>query len=154
MLDGRPILMTYHDNPTWLKPNEAYVVSDVTIDELMGGQMLRRFASTGELIWALKNRSIFFSPDVRVMIHSRIVQPVLDITLLFLGLPLVVARDNRNVFVAIGMCMGLVALFFIVSIACQQLGSNMLISPSMAAWAPLMIFVPAAVGMAGAMWEK
>ena len=59
------------------------------------------------------------------MIHSRILQPFLDITLLFLGLPLVAARDNRNVFVAIGMCMGLVALFFIVAIACQQLGSNL-----------------------------
>ena len=128
-LDGRPVLMTPHDHPDWLKPNEAFVVSDVTVDELTGGTVLRRFASTGELIWALKNHSIYFSPDVRVTIHSRILQPLLDITLLFLGLPLVAARDNRNVFLAIGMCMGLVALFFIVAIACQQLGSNCLISP-------------------------
>ena len=98
------------------------------------------------MIWALKNHSIYFSPDVRVTIHSRILQPLLDITLLFLGLPLVAARDNRNVFVAIGICMGLVALFFIVAIACQQLGAGCLISPALAAWAPLMIFVPAAVG--------
>ena len=90
------------------------MVSDVTVDELTGGTVMRRFASTGELIRALKNHSIYFSPDVRVMIHSRILQPLLDITLLFLGLPLVAARDNRNVFVAIGICMGLVALFFIV----------------------------------------
>ena len=121
--------MTPHDYPDWLKPNEAFVVSDVTVDELTGGMVMRRFASTGELIRALKNHSIYFSPDVRVMIHSRILQPLLDITLLFLGLPLVAARDNRNVFVAIGICMGLVALFFIVAIACQQLGAGCLISP-------------------------
>ena len=48
----------------------------------------------------------------------------------------------------------LVALFFIVAIACQQLGSNCLVSPALAAWAPLMIFVPAAVGMSSAMWER
>jgi lipopolysaccharide export system permease protein len=153
-LDGRTVLMTPHDHPDWLKPNEAFVVTDVTVDELTGGTVLRRFASTGELIWALKNHSIYFSPDVRVMIHSRILQPFLDITLLFLGLPLVAARDNRNVFLAIGMCMGLVALFFIVAIACQQLGSNCLLSPALAAWGPLMIFVPAAVGMSEAMWER
>ena len=101
------------------------MVSDVTVDELTGGTVMQRFASTGELIRALKNHSVYFSPDVRVTIHSRILQPLLDITLLFLGLPLVAARDNRNVFVAIGMCMGLVALFFMVAIACQQLGGEL-----------------------------
>jgi lipopolysaccharide export system permease protein len=154
MQDGRPIFMTPHDYPSWLKPNQAFMVSDVTIDELTPEMKMRSFASTGELIWSLKHRSLYFSPDVRVMIHSRILQPFLDLTLLFLGLPLVVARDNRNVFVAIGMCIALVAGFFLVSIACQQLGANMLISPALAAWAPLMIFVPAAVGMSAAMWER
>ena len=33
-------------------------------------------------------------PDVRVTVHSRVVQPILDVTLLFLGLPLVVARGS------------------------------------------------------------
>ena len=154
MLDGRPVLMTPRDHPDWLKPNEAFVVSEVTVDELTGGMVMERYSSTGELIRALKNRSIYFSPNVRVKIHSRILQPLLDLTLLFLGLPLVAARDNRNVFLAIGMCMGLVAVFFIVGIACQQLGAGCLISPALAAWLPLMIFVPAAVGMSSSMWER
>jgi lipopolysaccharide export system permease protein len=153
-LDGRPVLMTPHDYQQWLKPDEAFMASDVTIGELTGGITVREFASTSELIWGLKHRSIYFSPEARVLIHSRIVQPFLDITLLFLGLPLVVARDNRNVFVAIGMSVGLVGLFFVVNGACQQLGGAMLISPALAAWAPLMVFVPAAVGMGAAMWEK
>jgi lipopolysaccharide export system permease protein len=153
-LDGRPVLITPHDHPEWLKPTEALVVSDVTVDDLTGGLVMRRFASTGELISKLKNHSVYFSPDVRVNIHARILQPLLDLTLLFLGLPLVAARDNRNVFMAIGVCMGLVAFFFIVAIACQQLGANCLIPASLAAWLPLMIFVPAAVGMSSAMWER
>ena len=33
--------------------------------------------------------SLSVDPGIRVAIHSRIVQPLLDITLLFLGLPLV-----------------------------------------------------------------
>ncbi len=151
-LDGRYVLLTPHDYPQWLKPTEAFVVSNVTVDELTGGKLMQ-FASTGELIRALKGHS-FFSPELRVTIHTRILQALLDITLLFLGLPLVAARDNRNVFVAIGACMGLVALFKMVEIACQQLGGICLISPSLAAWAPLMIFVPAAVAMSSAMWER
>jgi lipopolysaccharide export system permease protein len=154
LLDGRPVLMTPHDYPDWLKPDEAFVVSDVTVDELTGGTIMRQFASTGELISALKNQNIYFSPDLRVMIHVRILQPLLDITLLFLGLPLVAARDNRNVFVAIGTCNGLVALFYMVAIVCQRLGADLWISPALAAWGPLMIFVPAAVGMSSAMWER
>ncbi len=154
MLDGRQILITPHDRPDWLQPNQAFVVSDVTVDELTGNQMLKQFASTGELIRAMRSRSVYFSADIRVLIHARIVQPLLDITLLFLGLPLVVARDNRNVFVAIGACMGIVAVFFLVSIGCQQLGASCLIGAATAAWAPLMLFVPAAAGMSSAMWER
>ena len=55
-------------------------------------------------------------------IHSRIVQPLLDMTLLFLGLPLVVSRESRNVFMAIGLCMGVVTVFLLVVIGFQQLG--------------------------------
>ena len=49
--------------------------------------------------------------DVRVAIHSRVTQPLLDITLLFLGLPLVLSRENRNMYLAIGMCVGVVIAF-------------------------------------------
>ncbi len=153
-LGDRLVLITPHDHPEWLRPNEAFVVSEVTVDELTGSKVLLQFASTGELIRALRNQSIYYSPDVRVTIHSRILQPFLDLTLLLLGLPLVAARDNRNVFVAIGLCVGLVALFYIASMACEKLGGNCLLSPALAAWAPLMIFVPAAVGMSSAMWER
>ena len=132
-LGDRLVLITPHDHPEWLKPNEGFVVSDVTVDDLTGSKVLLEFASTGELMRALRNHNIFYSPDVRVTIHSRILQPFLDITLLLLGLPLVAARDNRNVFVAIGLCVGLVALFYIVSIACQKLGGGCLISPC---WPP------------------
>ena len=81
------------------------------------------------------------------------VQPLLDITLLFLGLPLVVRKDTRNVFIAIGLCGAVVSAFTLIVLAFQHLGSILVIPPALAAWAPLMIFVPVAVGMAHAMCE-
>lgn len=153
-LEGRPVLITPRDAPGWLQADQCFVVSDLTEDQLNGGKAFRSFASTGELIWALRNRSLDYGADIRVTIHSRIVQPILDITLLFLGLPLVVSRDSRNVFIAIGLCLVVVTIFLLVSIGMQQLGAGALISPALAAWAPLLLFAPAAVGIGETMWRR
>jgi lipopolysaccharide export system permease protein len=81
------------------------------------------------------------------MVHSRLVQPLSDVCLLFLGLPLVLQKENRNIFSAIAMCFGLTVIFLIVGMACQYLGAIVLIRPSLAAWLPLMIFIPTATFM-------
>ena len=141
------IVFTPKDAAAWLKPDECFVASEVNFEQLTGGNRFRQFSSTRQLILGLSNPSLDFGADVRVTIHSRIVQPVLDITLLLLGLPLVLARENRNIFLAIGLCLGLVTMFMMVIIACQYLGGIYLLSPALAAWLPLMIFLPAAVGM-------
>jgi lipopolysaccharide export system permease protein len=116
-------------------------------EQLCGGAAFRQFSSTGSLIRALYNPSLDFGADIRVAIHSRIVQPLADLTLLFLGLPLVIQRENRNVFAAIGLCALLAGGFFVVSIIFQQLGSAYYIPPALGAWGPLLLFVPLAAFM-------
>jgi lipopolysaccharide export system permease protein len=144
---GEPAVITPHDAP-WLKPNECYVVSGVEFGQLLDAASWRQYSSTWDLIQGLYNRSLDFGADVRVTIHSRLVQPVLDVALLFLGVPLVLRQANRNVFVAIGLCIGVVILFLLVVTGCHYLGTSILISPVMAVWAPLFLFVPLAVWMA------
>jgi lipopolysaccharide export system permease protein len=99
------------------------------------------------LIRGLRNRSLDYGAGERMVIHARMVQPLLDMTLLFLGLPLVLSRSNRNVFLAIGMCLALVVAFMLVVMGCKYLGANYWLEPSLAAWLPLMIFVPCAVAL-------
>jgi len=140
-----PVIITPRDAPGWLKPDECFVKSNVTFDQLTNGQRWQQFSSTRELIAGLGNPSLDFGADVRIAIHGRIVQPLLDVTLLFLGLPLILTRENRNMFVAIGMCIGLVSLFMLVLLGSHYLGAISLISPALAAWLPAMIFVPLAV---------
>lgn len=152
-LAGRPVIITPRDRPQWLQANQCFVVSEVDFDQLTGGRAFREFSSTAELIAGLRNRSMDFGADVRVAVHSRLVTPLLDVALLFLGLPLIVARESRNVFLAIGACMGVVTVFLLVVIGFQHLGSLCLMDPALAAWAPLMLFVPPAVGMSEAMWR-
>ena len=43
--------------------------------------------------------------------------------------------------------LAMVAGFMFVVLACQYLGSSLLISPALASWLPLMIFAPAALAM-------
>lgn len=149
--NGRRILITPRDEPGWLKENECFVVSNVNFDQFIGGQSWRQFSSTKQLVEGLSNPSLGlagdFGADVRVGIHARLIQPLLDLTLLFLGLPLVLNGTNRNVFVAAGFCGAVCGAFMMVVMGFQYLGGEALLRPALAAWGPLMIFVPVAVGM-------
>jgi lipopolysaccharide export system permease protein len=49
--------------------------------------------------------------------------------------------------VAIGLCLGIVIAFMLVVFGCKVLGSSLIIEPALAAWLPLMVFVPCAVGL-------
>jgi lipopolysaccharide export system permease protein len=151
-LNGEPVIFTPHDYP-WLAPDECFVASDITFEYLSSADDWRRYASLPELVAGLHNPSMNLGSDVRVAIHARLVQPALDVVLLFLGLPLLLSRINRNVFFAIGLCVALVVGFYMVVFGCQYLGSNYLVSPALAAWLPLMIFLPLAVWMSNPLWE-
>ncbi|HEX4148587.1 MAG TPA: LptF/LptG family permease [Pirellulales bacterium] len=145
-LKGRTVVFTPR-SASWLAADQCFVASEVSFEQLCGGQAWRQFSSMIDLIAGLHNPSLDFGADIRVAIHSRVVQPLLDITLLFLGLPLVLSRDNRTMFAAIGLCVVLVAGFMLMVLAFQYAGSSYLLDPALASWMPLMIFAPAAVGM-------
>ena len=150
---GQPVLITRRD-AAWLQPNQCFVVSNVTFEQLTGGQAFKQFAATWQLIEGLHNPSMDYGADVRVEVHGRVVKPFLDVTLLMLGLPLVVTRHNRNVFIAISMGLGIVTLFSMTVLTMQFLGSKgLFLSPAQAAWVPLLIFVPVAVAMFEGMRE-
>jgi lipopolysaccharide export system permease protein len=145
-VDDRPVVVTPRD-AAWLKPDQVFVVSGVSFEFLSAGSTWRDYASTRELIHELRSPSTDLGADVRVAIHSRFLQPFLDTTLLFLGLPLVVSRGNRNPFIAVGLGMGVVTAFMLVALGCQSLGASGWLQPTLAAWLPLMAFAPLAVAM-------
>lgn len=144
--DGEPAIICPADAP-WLKPDECFVISDVDFEQLTGGQGFFQFSSTADMIRGLRNKSLDFGADARVAIHARIIKPLLDITLLFLGLPLVLARDTRNVFLSSAVCMGVTTAFTLAVYGAQYLGSAIYISPHLAAWLPLILFVPVAAAL-------
>jgi lipopolysaccharide export system permease protein len=82
-----------------------------------------------------------------VQFHMRMTRPVLGMILVILGLSVILRDQNRNLFISAGLCLGLCAIFFAAGFACQQLGEKDLISPTLAAWLPVIIFGPLAFVM-------
>jgi lipopolysaccharide export system permease protein len=144
--ESAPIIITPPGND-WLKSDQLFVVSGMSFEFLAAGATWRDFASTREMIRELRNPSTDLGADVRVAIHNRFLQPFLDTTLLFLGLPFVITRSNRNPFIAIGLCLAVVTVFMCVVLGCQSLGTGGWLSPPLAAWLPLIIFGPVAAAM-------
>jgi lipopolysaccharide export system permease protein len=145
-LSGDPVILSPKDTP-WLAPDECFVISDVDFAQLSGQKAWRHW-STAQMIRILHNKSLDYGADVKVAIHSRIVKPLWDLNLLLLGLPLILSRDSRNVFLAVGLCMAVTMAFLVAIYGFQFLGDAVYISPQLAAWMPLMIFVPAAAWLA------
>lgn len=145
-VDGRWVVATARDAP-WLHSGEAFVATAIPFPLLVSGSRWRTYAAMGELIGELRNPSSNAGADVRVAIHARIVQFFMDGTLVMLGLPVMLSRRSRNVFVSIGICLAVATAFTLSALACQSLGSINLLRPTLAAWLPLMAFVPLAAAL-------
>ncbi len=140
----RPVLMTSRDQ-IWLGSRQCFFATTVDTDLLQTNQSATRYASVAELIGYVRNPSVYSSMSLHVLLHERIIRVPLDFALVMLGLPLVVNRRGRNLFVLIGIAMITVLFFFAVKTLAGALGgSGYLLSPAMAAWVPLLVFGPIA----------
>jgi lipopolysaccharide export system permease protein len=152
-LEGRRVLLSPSDTP-WLAADECFVVSVVTFEQLTAGGAWRQYLSSYELITGLRGQTIEPGADVRLTLHARLVQPMLDLSLVLLGIPLVLSRAGRNIFVAGGIGGLLLAALMLVELTCHALGANYVLrSATLAAWLPLIIFGPIAYAIARPMWD-
>jgi lipopolysaccharide export system permease protein len=140
----RLILMTSRDQP-WLSPRQCFFATTVRTDFLQTNQSATRMASVAELADRIRNPAVHSSMGLQVLLHERILRPPLDYILILLGLPMVVNRNGRNLFVMIGASMLTVMAFFVVKTLSGAMGgSGYLLTPAMAAWMPVLILGPLA----------
>jgi lipopolysaccharide export system permease protein len=151
-IQDRCVVYTAADT-SWLQPGQCFIVSRVDFEQLTSGDGWRRFSSSRQLIRALQNPSLDFGADVRVAVHARFVQPILDLMLFMIALPLVFTSRSRNVFVSVGLCLIIVTAYLLFVPICHFLGNNYLISPALAAWCPVIVLSPVAFFMSAAIWQ-
>ena len=140
--DGRTIVFQPSDYD-WLGPEQVFVASEVDTLRLAFPKELSRYASLSEMVRNSRNPTSSWSNQHRVDIHWRIVQPFFDMTILLIGLPLVISRGERNLFLAAGICLVVVMMMVLVVIASQSMGASRIVTPpALAAWIPIIVFVP------------
>ena len=137
----------------WLKPNQLFVASEIEFEQLAAGHAWQDMAGSLDLWRAMKQASQDFSAATRVRLHARLVQPLVDMTLVVIGLSLVLRRAQRNIFVAAGISLLVIAGFFLVTLGAHGLGAIYLLRPDLAAWLPLLLFMPVAAGVSQGIWE-
>lgn len=143
MADSKPLVIT-PKNAAWLESDSCFLASRITVLDLTKKDANAVYSSTVELVKDFKNPSRNYDSTSRVLVHSRLVQPILDISLLFIGIPLVLNNRARNVFVSIGLNILLVVFYFLIQLVTHTLGTEGFVSPELAAWMPIFIFVPMA----------
>ena len=141
---GRYILMTGRDQD-WLQPGQCFFETALHPDFLQTKQSAIRMASVVELVKRVKNPSVHSSKSLRVLLHERLVRLPLDYVLILLGLPMILNRHGRNLFVMIAaVSVTVLAFFAIKTVSGAMGGSDYLLSPMMAAWMPLILLGPVA----------
>ena len=142
MWEDKPILITPVDADD-LESDQCFVVTNVPFESL-ASRNAWQYASLWTLVSAVRNKSLDVGTSIHASIHSRIMQPFLDMTLLFLGLPVLLLSGDRNVFKAMGLSGLILMTFLLVCYASQYAGASSGM-PVLGAWLPMMIFVPIAV---------
>lgn len=145
MKNGEQIIVYTPKDFDWLNPDQCYITTNVTMEQMTFGQSDTGYESLEEMIASVKQPSQWYSRSKRVAIHTRILRPILDMVLLLLGLPLIISQTNKNLFAAAGICVGVIAAMQVTILGCQSLGSLSIIqSAALSAWLPAIVFLPLA----------
>ena len=141
--EDEAVIITQVSEPSWIEPTNCFVVCGITFNQLAGGKAWRQFGSTLELVEGARNPSLDLASEVYAVIHSRVTQPLFDLTLLLLGLPIILAKSDRNVFKALGIGTCLIIAFLAIQLISKQIGISYH-QPVWGAWFPLLLFTPIA----------
>ncbi|MDZ4849090.1 MAG: LptF/LptG family permease [Pirellulaceae bacterium] len=146
--ESHPLLMTARDYP-WVKSQQCFVATNVEFAELIGGNAWKQYASTFAIISRLRSASSHVSNDLRLTVHKRFVQPMLDFTMLLLGIPILLMQKDRNIFWVMGATFFTVGVFMISTMLLHNLASSSTeLPPFLGAWLPVLIFGPIAFARA------
>jgi lipopolysaccharide export system permease protein len=128
----------------WLHAQSCFFVTNIDYEALRGGNSWQNYASTLEIISRLKaERGTKSGNDLRVSIHQRLTRPAIDWTVLLLGIPVLLSRPDRHMFWVAGVSLAIVSSFTAVVMGLAAAGSSgYLISPLLATWLPLILFLP------------
>lgn len=144
LVGEHPMLLAPAD-AAWLEANQCFVASALRPIQLRGDYRWQQYGSTLHVLADIRDASAYRSEGLRVMLHSRFVRPLLDMTMLFLGLPIALVTQRQHIVFSAAKTVAVAAFISLVMLTSQGLGIQGMVKPEMAAWLPLMVLVPMAI---------
>lgn len=123
-----------------LMPDDVQNASSLGLS-LRGGTGLEGRSSLSELYAIAQTPAAPAAPRARF--HARLAHPLAHLALLLAGLPLVLRRESRNLFLGPLLAGGVCAVYFLMQAVAFDLGIRGAISPAMAGWAPVGLLIAA-----------
>jgi len=120
---------------------------EVDFETVTRGANWYQFASTPKLRELLAKPEARRQPQVAVLFHMRLTQPLLGVILLIMGLAVILRDPNRHVFINAALCIMLCAIFYVSVLGCKYLGEHDFIAPALAAWLPVLVFGPISLAL-------
>jgi lipopolysaccharide export system permease protein len=127
----------------WVRPGSphVFVVSAITCDQLFKRSSSFTSLSTPELLDRIRCPAFGLVSVHRLVLylHSRFLQPLMNIIAVLLTIPLMVRRESPGLVADSSLCGFVLALLFGVAQAFQSLGTSHVITPDLAAWGPVVV---------------
>lgn len=132
-----------------LESGETFVESNITFEDMIRRPHWKNYAGTAELVRLLQREEVKDPQDVRVMIHNRLMDPLIHLLLILIGIPFVLQWERKNVYAGIAIAMALCAAFFVAISAAGYIANYGYFDAVFAAWAPVFLFGPIAMALFG-----
>lgn len=104
------------------------------------------FLSLTQVYELIGNSTPNTRPNLEKIMHTRVTQPVMNIIMLLLGIPLLLTRDPKQLLGNLLKCMLVVGICFAATFISFQMGADR-VPPLLSAWLPVLIFGPLALAM-------
>lgn len=129
-----------------IDPGRYFIfVRDATFDRATQGQKTQAFNSTTKLSRLMDRTDVGRMQSLAVTFHMRLARPLIGMLLVVMGLSIILRDQTRHVFISAGLCLIMCALFFAAIFGGKFMGNADYVSPALAAWLPILIFVPLAI---------
>jgi lipopolysaccharide export system permease protein len=121
--------------------SNVFIASPVTCDQLFKRSSSYTNLSTREILARIRCPAFGLVTVHRLVlyVHSRFMQPLLNIIAVMITIPMMVRRESPGLATDSSLCCLLLAGMFGVAQAFQSLGASYVVTPDLAAWAPVVI---------------
>ncbi|MDB5336786.1 MAG: putative permease [Planctomycetaceae bacterium] len=122
-------------------PNEVFIVTDVSFDQLVNRNKFFENLSTRELLENARNPSfgILSLRAQTVHLHSRMTRPLFNLLVVLMIVPVIIRKESRGLVVNLACSLGAMTFALGLQQCCSYLAQGGVLRLDLAAWLPVIV---------------